>query len=85
MSVQTALRFIRDIRTDESLQNQIKALGATGDLERVVQIADAAGYVLSAADLQTAFKHDWALRWMYYTGRSQSARQSKPIDSEANR
>jgi predicted ribosomally synthesized peptide with nif11-like leader len=83
MSVQTALRLIRDIRTNGSLQNQIQALGATGDLEHVVEIAAAAGYELSVADLQTAFKHDWALRWTYYNERRQTS-PSQPTRSELN-
>lgn len=70
MSVQSAMQFIRKVRTDESLQAIIKALGPIGDLRSVVEIAEAAGYVITVEELQTAFKHDWTMRWIYYEKRN---------------
>jgi predicted ribosomally synthesized peptide with nif11-like leader len=68
MSVQTAMQFIRKVREDESLRDQLKALGQAAELESVVQIGAAAGFDFTIEDIRTAFKHDWAMRWVYYGG-----------------
>jgi predicted ribosomally synthesized peptide with nif11-like leader len=69
MSVQRALQFIRQVRTDPGLREQVHRLGHVDDLEAIVRIAAAAGFEQSAEDLQAAFKHDWAMRWVHLTAR----------------
>ncbi len=75
MSVQTALQFIQKIRQDESLRRRVQALGRAADLESVVTLGEAAGYSFTVADLQTAFKHDWAMRWIHYGASAKQAEE----------
>lgn len=71
MSVPSALEFIRQVREDESLRNEIAALPPQTALESLVRMGAAAGFAFSADELQTAFKHDWKMRWLKYSAKHQ--------------
>jgi predicted ribosomally synthesized peptide with nif11-like leader len=67
MSIQTALRFVQKVREDEGLRSRFQVLGQEADLESLVQIGAEAGFEFTAHELQAAFKHDWAMRWVHYS------------------
>lgn len=67
MSLKHTLKFIRDVRADESLRTQLRALGNVGDLENIIHIGAQAGYDFTGEDLRTAFKQDWTMRWLHYS------------------
>lgn len=69
MSVQNALEFLRQTREDESLRNQIASLQSGTELESLAEIGAEAGFVFTADELQTAFKHDWRMRWLSFSAR----------------
>ena len=70
MSVQSALRFITQVRQDDGLRHAVGALrteSASADameetMDRLLAVATAAGFEVTAADLQSAFRHDWVMR-----------------------
>ncbi len=64
MSIQTALQFIQKVRQEEQLKNQIQALEGGAGLADLVSIGAATGFIFTAAELQQAHKHDWAMRWI---------------------
>jgi predicted ribosomally synthesized peptide with nif11-like leader len=68
MSVQVALRFIRQIRQDEGLWQAVSALGKDPlsgvAMEDLVAVAAAAGFEFRAEDLREAHRIDWAMRWV---------------------
>ena len=68
MSVKLALKFIQATREDEGLRDQLKMLGQVVDLKQLVQLGAQAGYDFTLQEMQSAFKHDWGMRWMYYGG-----------------
>jgi hypothetical protein len=75
-----ALRFIRAVREDEALRREIRALGHAPPLERLVEIGARLGCVFTPADLDTAFKRDAAVRWIFHTSRA--ARGAAPPSDE---
>ncbi len=70
MSVQQALRFIQQIRQDETLKEKLGALGVDVEIERVVDLAQSAGWLCTAEELRTAFKYDWTMRWFHFSAAS---------------
>lgn len=67
MSLQEAIQFIRQVRTDHALRDKIEALGSEADLKSIARIGTEAGFAFTPEDLQAAFKHDWAMRWLHYS------------------
>jgi predicted ribosomally synthesized peptide with nif11-like leader len=75
MSVQSALEFVRRVRRDPAIQQEIARLGGDGSASRadiawLVEIAATAGFVFTGEDLQKAHKHDWGMRWARLSHRS---------------
>lgn len=64
MSVPEALRFLSEVKQDPALRDRLRGLGAPADLEPVRRVGAAAGFAFTADELRTAFKHDWAMRWL---------------------
>jgi predicted ribosomally synthesized peptide with nif11-like leader len=64
MSMQHALQFIQRARQDENLKRQIQALDYDSSVECLVALGAKAGLVFTVAELQTAHKHDWGMRWV---------------------
>jgi len=73
MSVPEALRFLNESRQDLALQGRLRRLGDPSDLEPVRQIGQDAGFVFTTDDLRSAYKHDWAVRWLRHRIREESA------------
>ncbi|GIV57116.1 Nif11-like leader peptide family natural product precursor [Rhodocaloribacter litoris] len=69
MPVQEALRFIQAVRREGALQASLRALDDPSDLDQVVRIGAGAGYDFSVEELQEAFRHDWAMRWLHVNRR----------------
>jgi predicted ribosomally synthesized peptide with nif11-like leader len=66
MSLQTALKFIQRVRSDETLKRAIAGDGDESSLERVVQLAAAEGFTFTVEELRQAHKYDWGMRWARY-------------------
>lgn len=66
MSMQAALQFIQQARTDEALQNQIEKDVLNTTLDDLVELGREAGFTVTPGELRAAFKHDWAMRWLRY-------------------
>ncbi|MDB9373323.1 Nif11-like leader peptide family natural product precursor [Nodularia sphaerocarpa] len=66
MSVQTALQFIQQIRMDEELKSRLLAVNNHPDLESFVKFGAELGLTFTVAELVTAHKHDWGMRWLLY-------------------
>ena len=64
MSTQAALQFINQVRTDQQLQDQVKALGPKATLADFMQLGAAHGFGFTIEALQLAHKHDWSMRWV---------------------
>jgi len=69
MSVQTALKFIQRVRSDEALKRTIAGNGQEKSLERVMQLAAAEGFIFTVEELRQAHKYDWGMRWARYQPR----------------
>jgi hypothetical protein len=61
--IQAALQFIREARRDRAIQRAMAALDDELSLERIVEVAEAAGFRFTVEALQRAHAHDWAMRW----------------------
>ena len=69
------MQFIRDVAASEVLQQQIRALGASAELEAVADLGARIGLEFSVEELRAAFRADWAMRRFRYTaGAGVSAR-----------
>jgi len=68
-----ALRFIHIVRDDEGLRREISGLGFGPPLEQIAAIGARLGCDFTPADLEQAFRHDAALRWIFYTTRAARA------------
>ncbi len=62
MSVQNALQFIQQLRTEEGLKKQILDINDTPELETIVKIVAGAGFYFTVEELQSTQKHNWAMR-----------------------
>lgn len=76
MSVQSALWFIAATRQRPALREAIRQRDERHSLAELVRLGADAGFSFSAAELQTAFRHDWAMRQV----RSGTPRMSFPVD-----
>jgi predicted ribosomally synthesized peptide with nif11-like leader len=83
VSVQSALRFIQQVRRDAALKSQVESLGPASELEPLLQIGRQAGFAFTDAELRQAFKHDWSMRWLHYGGPARPGAPG-PSDSEPN-
>jgi hypothetical protein len=61
-----ALGFLRRLREDASLAQELRELTPAGGLEPVLELAAAAGYEFSAEELRRAHRVDWQLRRAAY-------------------
>lgn len=68
MSVQAALDFFRTVRRRPDLQEQIAGWGPAPSVTQFVELARHLGFACSAPELQEAFRHDWAMRWLHQGG-----------------
>ena len=69
MTVQAGLGFVREVRRDAALREQVEGLGPLATLEELVAVAAGAGFDCSAAELERAHALDWRMRWARYTAR----------------
>ena len=65
MSEQDALRFLQDIRDDPSVREPIVARQAELTLDDLVVLGATRNRHFTRADLEQAFRHDWAMRMMH--------------------
>ena len=66
MPVQDALDFFRMVRRNRDVQREIATWGPTPSLRQLVDLASELGFAFSEAELQTAFRHDWTMRWLHH-------------------
>jgi hypothetical protein len=66
MSIQIALQFIHQLRTDEELKNRLFVLNDSPNLESFVKLGAEIGLIFTVEELKAAHKHDWAMRWLLY-------------------
>jgi len=66
MSIQTALRFIQQLREDKYLKKRLLILNDCPSLESFVKLGAEVGLTFTLEELKTAHKHDWAMRWLLY-------------------
>jgi predicted ribosomally synthesized peptide with nif11-like leader len=78
MSVEDAFRFLQKARVDPTLQARLNALGPVVSAHTLLEVAAAAGFVFTEADLQLAFRRDWAMRWLRYYPASQPGTAPAP-------
>ena len=64
MSKQNALAFIRLLRENAVVRKEVQGVG--GSLERLSAIATQNGLPCSASDIQAAYTHDWAMRFVQH-------------------
>ena len=62
MSLQHALRFIAQTRTDDELRQAVASLPADASLELCVQLGAARDLVFSCDELRNAHARDWTMR-----------------------
>lgn len=67
MSIQNALRFIAAVREDAELRVRIEQLGLAVTLEDLVALGAGRGFGFTAAEMEHAYKHDWAMRRARYS------------------
>ena len=77
MSVQLALSFIRQVRQDEALRRDLAPLDDEASLSRLIEVAAAAGFCFTEEELQSAHKHDWAMRRARYGAANTSIRDAE--------
>jgi len=63
MSVQTALTFIQQLRTDETLKARLCANTPTPELDVFVKLGADIDLSFTVEELVTAHKYDWGMRW----------------------
>lgn len=68
MTTQGALDFIQVVRRSPALQEQIAAWGPAPSVAPLIELAGQLGFAFSPEELQTAFRHDWTMRWMHHAG-----------------
>lgn len=73
MSIAAAIAFIRAVRADAALAEQVRALGADAALDDVAAIARGAGHGCTGEDLREAHRRDWALRWLAHAAAADAA------------
>lgn len=67
MAVQAALDFFHLARQRPDVRERIAAWGPAAPLSELIELAGQLGYVFTEAELQVAFRHDWAMRWLHHT------------------
>lgn len=67
MGVREALAFTAAVRERPALAERVAALGPAATLDDVVAIAAEAGFAMTAEDLRSAHRHDWAMRTARYS------------------
>ncbi len=76
MSIQAALVFLHTMRQRPGLQAQIVAWGPATTTSQLIELANQMGFACSAAELQTAFRHDWSMRWLHHASYAKSEGRS---------
>jgi hypothetical protein len=66
MPVQDALDFFSAVRRRPDVQERLATWEPPPSLSRLVDFAGELGFVFSEQELQAAFRHDWAMRWLHY-------------------
>jgi predicted ribosomally synthesized peptide with nif11-like leader len=61
-----ALLFIRAVREDPRLADQVRSLGATPQLEQIVTVGAKNGFTFTTQELGSAHRHDAAMRQVRY-------------------
>ncbi|MGV3711093.1 MAG: Nif11-like leader peptide family natural product precursor [Gemmatimonas sp.] len=82
MAIKDALAFIRHVRENKEMSDRIEQLGTEATLEQVADLGVTAGFAVTAADLRSAHRHDWGLRWAALVARADAARpaDANPVD-----
>jgi len=66
MSVNHAMQFIARVRSDESLQAELRELGIDPDLSEVAALGARLGLNFSIAELRSAFGYEWTMRSIHH-------------------
>jgi len=66
MSVQNAIRFIVQLRTNEELKKQLVSLDDVPELDNFVRLGGKIGLSFTSEELRAAHKHDWGMRDISY-------------------
>ena len=69
MTLLAALQWLRSGRPLPADGAHAPAIDAAVTPAEMVAAANAAGYDCSEAEIQAAFRQDWAMRWLRYTQR----------------
>ncbi|MBI4866028.1 MAG: Nif11 family protein [Candidatus Wallbacteria bacterium] len=65
MSIDHAMRFLDLVRTDESVRRLLLQRGDEPTSKDLIEVAANRGWHFDEKDLQQAFRHAWAMRWMH--------------------
>lgn len=65
MPLRDALQFISEIRQNEELKESVRSMEPETDLQEIVRAGLEAGFVFTADELRSAYRHDWTLRWLH--------------------
>ncbi len=60
------MRFLRAVREDAALRDQLAEVASAGSLAAVAELARSHGFSCTAAELREAYAHDWAMRRVRY-------------------
>jgi predicted ribosomally synthesized peptide with nif11-like leader len=67
MSVEAAIKFLRDARRDEPLGQALEALEGSASWHALAEVASGAGFSCTPEELKRAHALDWNLRWARYS------------------
>ena len=70
MPTQDALDFIRALRSDPELREQLRRQAGDADLAAVIALGAETGHRFTREELEEAFRRDWAMRWLVRTRRA---------------
>ena len=76
MSTQQALLFLRELRANETLRDELRARQDNAHLSDIVVMGVACGFLFDIKNLQQAFAQDWACRMLREQRRSADSRIS---------
>jgi predicted ribosomally synthesized peptide with nif11-like leader len=64
MSIQQALQFIQEIRSDDKLREEVASSRMAGVLQELVSLGAERGFDFSEEELRRAHQHEWTMRWI---------------------
>lgn len=65
MSIDHAMRFLDVVRTDAAVRQLLLERDEEPTAEDLIEVAAGRGWHFDAKELQQAFRHTWAMRWMH--------------------